>query len=228
LQQLLLQYQNSCDEGDGMKAAVVVVTLCLAGCTSMSAKQALVGPVPLESGVDLSAYEAAKARAAASPAAVAGFIREGEAAAVASCESWFNQVENYEAIGTLGVQEFNVAAAAGMTAAGIASANSIIISSLGAAFGAVNGLADVNLKAALAPSTYTVRERVLSNMQDAITAIEPQINTMSFAEGQIAVRRVESLCRPSAIRALISDALNATSTTISPTGRMATKARVQP
>ena len=34
--------------------------------------------------------------------------------------------------------------------------------------------------------------------------------------------------RPSAIRALISDALNATSTTISPTGRMATKARVQP
>ena len=213
-----------------MKRLLALCCIVLAGCANLDARRALTGPVPIEpaGAVDLTGYEAAKARAAATQTAVPAFVREGEAAAIASCLTWFKQLSDFEAVGSLQMQEFNILAATGMTAAGLASANGVIIASLGAGIAALNGLADANLKAVLAPSSYAVQEKVIASMNAAMVEIEPQILFLSFPEAQIRLRQLETLCQPPAIRAMIAQSLGATTTSFDARGQMRTMPRSAP
>jgi hypothetical protein len=204
--------------------------MMIAGCANMDARRALTGPVPIEPAgvVDLTSYEAAKARAAATQTAVPAFVHEGEAAAMASCLVWFKTISDFEAVGSLQLQEFNILAATGMTAAGLASANGPIIASLGAGIAALNGLADANLKAVLAPSSFAVQEKVIGSMNAAIAELEPLIFFLSYPEAQSRLRQIETLCQPPAIRAMIAQSLGATTTTFDARGQMRTMPRSAP
>jgi hypothetical protein len=192
------------------KLIVAVAILLLAGCANMDARQVLLGPTPIASAeLDLTALQAAEARASVSKAAVPSYVHEGQAAAIMACTLWFKTISDYEEIGSLQMQEYNVLASLGMTAAGLAGANSVIVASLGALNTGINSIGALNLRAALAPAGHAVQEKVLATMTEQIVLLEPSVKDLTYPQARIEIAKLARTCTPPVIRDMTAQSLRA-------------------
>lgn len=217
-----------------MNRVLVFLCVLLAGCGTMSAsRQGLLGPLPLENPpADRTGYTASKGAAQtdyvvqppkdASPPEITRYVHEAEALSINECENWFDLVGKQEISGAVGIQQFNVWNSAATAAAGLAIVDpataAVTAGALGIVGGLVNGLSDIQLKALLAGSTFTVRDAVLDSMDQYIAMLEPQVPDLSYPLAQIKMRRLEELCRPAAIQNLVNQSINATTSVATPRG----------
>lgn len=205
-------------------AIALFASIVLAGCASTSStKQALLGPVPLyPAPVDMTDFNAADHAAKtdrtkappryATQREIAEVWNEGTAAGFRQCTAWFRLVSNQATLGNYSLQQFNVlnsalTAALALTithpaTAAVAAGADAIVGGIG------NGLADVNMRALLAPSVFQIQDKVLTAMADMAEKVAPSLPQMSYAMVQIKLEQYQALCQPPAIQAMVNKSLD--------------------
>lgn len=213
-------------------ALVALLTGC-AGITDVIQKrEQLYGAKPLnvESPAPAAyALAAAAARTAysssiaAQPTTIPGYVDAGIAAANANCRAWLLAVSAAEQRWRQGETNANVIMALITGVLGAANVHHDVITAYGLGSAAVQGYSQGFLSNVLGMADYDLQVKVREAMGARARELRAQAGGFTYPQAVDAIEDYGALCTPQAAKALSRSALTAVTTTVAPSGAVATE-----